>query len=195
MYLPTLIFDHILSASESPWLLLIVIFLGVMVLEDATIAFVGVLASSHQIPVIEGLVVLIISIIISDSVAYTVGHLATRYNFAKRIVEHEHIARLRTMVQNRSGPTIFTTRFMPGFRFPMYAACGFFGVRYRRFVPVSAASVVVWVTSLFTISFIFGFYTLHLLGEWRWPLLVAVLLVFFFFAHRYWRTFTDVPKE
>lgn len=195
MQLPFFLSQHILSASASPWLLLFVIILGVMVLEEGTIAVVGVLAASHQIPMVEGIIALVIGVVTGDSLAFAIGHFANRYTLAKRIIEYEHVARLRTVVQNNSGTTIFTTRFMPGFRFATYAACGFFGVAYKRFIPISFASAIVWVTSLFTLSFIFGIYTVHLLGQWRWPILAVLLLILFFFGHRYWKKMVTLPKE
>lgn len=195
MQLPVFLSEHILSASASPWLLLLVIILGVMVLEEGTIAVVGVLAASHQIPMIEGIIALVIGVVAGDSLAFVIGHLANRYTLAKRIVEYEHVARLCTLVQNNSATTIFTTRFMPGFRFPTYAACGFFNIKYKHFIPISFASAVVWVTSLFTLSFIFGVYTIHLLGQWRWVILAVLLLIIFFFGHRYWRKMITQQKE
>ncbi len=195
MHLATFLFEQITYAVSSPWLIIPIIILGVMVVEEGTIATVGVLASSGQIPIAEGIIVLIVGVVLGDSFAYSVGRMANHYKFARRIVEYEHVARLRTIVKNNPIPTIFTTRFMPGFRFAFYAACGLFSLEYKRFLPVSIASAVIWVTLLFSVSFVFGFYTLKALGEWRWLILVVALLVFLFFGHRYWRKISYENKQ
>jgi len=97
---PALFLLHqLVNASSSWWLFIPIIILGTMVLEDVTIATVGVLAADNVLPIPFSIFVLIISVVISDSFAYTIGRLALRYKFAKRIIEHERIAPLRTLLK------------------------------------------------------------------------------------------------
>ncbi|HQU07561.1 MAG TPA: VTT domain-containing protein [Candidatus Paceibacterota bacterium] len=184
------LFHHLVTASVSLWLLPFIIIPSVIVLEELTIAVVGVAAADHHIPLLFGIVVLIIGIVIGDSISFAIGRLATRYRFARRIVEHERVAPLRLLLRERSGSTVFTTRFVPGFRFSMYMACGFFGVSYGRFLSASVAGAIVWATTLATLSFFFGFYTFHALGFWRWPILVGVVIIFVYVGHAHWRKVT-----
>lgn len=165
-----------------------------MVFEDATIALVGVLASEHYIPLFLGIVMLIIGIVIGDSVAFVIGKFATRNNLARRIIEHERVMPLRSLLHKRTEFTIFIIRFMPGFRFSFYLACGFFGILYKRFLPLSFMSATVWATTLSTLSFLFGIYTLHLFGYWRWPILAGILLLLFFTGRYGWRKMTAAAK-
>jgi len=189
---PALFLLHqLVNASSSWWLFIPIIILGTMVLEDVTIATVGVLSADNMLPIPLSIFALIIGIVISDSFAYTIGHLALRYKFAKRIIEHERIAPLRTLLKKHANSTMFTTRFLPGLRFALYATCGVLSVPFKRFLLISITSATVWTTVLFSVSFLFGFYTLHLLGHWRWPILIVVLLGFFMFSRHHWKKMTS----
>ncbi len=190
MHMKSFLFHYLIATSVSLWLLPFIIIPSVVVLEELTIAVVGVAAADHQISLLLGIVLLIIGIIIGDSLSYLIGRLATHHRFAKRIVEHKRIEPVRLLLQHKAGSTVFTTRFVPGFRLSMYMACGFFGVPYRRFLPASVASAIVWATTLAVLSFLFGFYTFHALGFWRWPILAAIVLLFFYIGHRHWKKVT-----
>lgn len=180
---------NLITAAASPWLLPLIIIPSVIVLEDPTIVLVGILASQHVVSLFVGMLLLVIGIGIGDSLAYTIGKLAKRHKLARRIAEHERVEMFQRFLNERSTQTIFTVRFMPGFRFSMYIACGLLEVPYQRFLPVSIASAIVWTTLLAIPSFIFGTYTLHTLGYWRWPLLATVLIIFIFVWRHHWKKF------
>ena len=194
MHISPFLLHHLMLASGSWWLFMPVIIVSTIVLEDATIILVGVLSTDHILSIPFSLTALILGIIIGDSIAYAIGRLAIHHKFARRIVEHERAVPLRKLLHEHSDITIFTTRFMPGFRFAFYTTCGSFMIPYRRLLPISIASAIVWAVSLFTISYLFGFYTLNILGYWRWPILAVILFTFLWFTHRYWQKMTS-PKE
>ncbi|VAW33115.1 hypothetical protein MNBD_CPR01-462 [hydrothermal vent metagenome] len=189
------ILHHLVMVSGSWWLLVPLIVLSTIFLEDITIALVGILAADHSIPVLTSLGALVLGIVIGDSLAYALGRLAIKHKFARKLIEHERISPLRDLLREHSNTTIFTTRFMPGFRLALYTACGFSLIPYyREFLPTSAMSAIVWSTTLFFLSFLFGFYTFHILGIWRWPVLLFILLGFLAVGHRYWKKMTHIQK-
>lgn len=195
MHISPFLLHHLMLASGSWWLFVPIIIVSTIVLEDVTIALVGVLSADHILSIPFSLTALIAGIVIGDSIAYAIGRLAIRHKFARRIVEHERVVPLRELLREHSDITIFTTRFMPGFRFALYTTCGSFMVPYKRFLPISTASAIVWATSLFMLSFLFGFYTLNILGHWRWPILAVILFTFLWFAHRHWQKMTSPIKK
>lgn len=194
MSLLPLLFDNLVNASHSLWVLSLVIIIGSLVLEDVTIAFVGILAASNYFPLPFGIMVLIIGVVISDLIAYSIGRLAIHHNIARNIVDHRHTAPLRLLIKKRPKTTIFTTRFMPGFRFALYLTCGFFRVPFSTFVSISILSATVWSTTLATLSFLFGTYTLHVLGYWRFPILIVLIGVLFYTGHRHWKKITSMEE-
>ncbi len=183
------LFHHLVAAGTALWLLPFIIIPSVIVLEELTMVVVGIAAAGNYIPLTVGIALLVVGIVVGDSLAFFIGLLGTRYRLARRIVEHERVAPLRSLLRERSGSIVFTTRFVPGFRFSFYMACGFFGMPYQRFLPASFASALVWASTITTLSFLFGF-SFHALGPWRWPLLAAVLVVFTVIGYSHWRKVT-----
>jgi len=194
MYLSPLLFSHLVEAAHSFWILSLVIIIGSLFLEDITIAFVGILAASNYFPLSIAIGLLIVGVVISDLFAYGVGRLAVRRHIVQNIIEHRRIAPLRSLIEKRPKTTIFTTRFMPGFRFALFFTCGSFRVPFPTFVSISILSATVWSTTLAVLSFLFGTYTLHILGYWRFPILAVLIGILFYAGHRHWKKITTVQK-
>ncbi len=195
MPISPILFNHLIEAASSFWILSLVIVIGSMLSEDITIMFVGILAASHYFPLLLGIVLLIISIVISDIVAYGIGRMAIHNHIAKRIVEHERIAPLRSLIEKRPRITVFTTRFMPGFRFSLFLACGSLKIDFPTFVFISILSSTTWATILGVSSFFFGTYTLHILGYWRFPILAVSFGILFYIGYRHWKKITEQKKS
>ncbi len=190
MPLSPLLYSHLVEAAHSFWILSLVIIIGSLFLEDITIAFVGILSASNHFPLHVGIGLLIVGVVTSDLFAYGIGRLAIHHNIARNIVEHRHAAPLRSLITRSPKATLFTTRFMPGFRFALYLTCGFFRVPFPTFISISILSATIWSTALATLSFLFGTYTLHILGYWRFPILVLLIGILFYVGHRHWKKMT-----
>ena len=187
MYPSPLLLNHLVEATHMFWIVSLIIIIGSLFLEDITIISVGILSASNYFPLPIGIGLLIVGIVLSDLLAYGIGRLAIHHNIARRIVEHHRIAPLRLLIKRRPKTVIFTTRFMPSFRFVMYLTCGFFRIPFRIFISISIFSAFVWSTLLATFSFLFGIYTLHLLGYWRFPILAMIIVILFYIGHRHWK--------
>ena len=177
------------------WVLSLVIIIGSLFLEDITIIFVGVLSASNYFPLPVGIGLLIIGIVLSDLFAYSIGRLAIHHDIARRLVEYHRIAPLRSLIEKRPKTIIFTTRFMPGFRFITFLTCGFFRVPFQIFISISIFSSIIWSTVLATFSFLFGIYTLHLLGYWRFPILAIIIVVLFYIGQRHFKKMFSERSE
>ncbi len=194
MYLSPLLFNHLIEAAHSFWILSLVIIIGSLFLEDITIAFVGILAASNYFPLSIAIGLLIIGVVTSDLFAYGIGRIASHRNIVQNIIEHRRIAPLRSLIGRRPKTTIFTTRFMPGFRFALYFSCGSFRVPFPTFVSISILSATLWSTTLAVLSFLFGTYTLHILGYWRFPILAILIGILFYVGHRHWKKMTTTQE-
>lgn len=195
MYPSPLLLSHLIEATHLFWVVPLIIILGALFLEDITIISVGILSASNYFPLPMGIGLLIIGVVLSDLLAYSVGRLAIHHNIARRIVEHHRIAPLRLLIKKRPKTVIFTTRFMPGFRFAMYLTCGFFRIPFQTFISISIFSAFVWSTILATLSFLFGIYTLNLLGYWRFPILAMIIIILFYVGHRHWKKMLGERNE
>ena len=85
---------------------------------------------------------------------------------------------------------MITTQFLPGLRFPIFGACGFFALSFSRFTITATCVALVWAPLVFTCAYYYGLYTLDWLGLWRWPVALALVLTLIFTGHRYWKNIT-----
>ncbi len=69
----------------------------------------------------------------------------------------------------------------------MYLACGFFEVPLKRFILPVIGGALVWSSFLFTLSYLFGVYTLAWLGLWRWPVIALAVIVFLLIGRAHWK--------
>ena len=91
-------------------------------------------------------------------------------------------APFRSWLEDGYAFKIFSGHFVPGLRFTTFAASGFFRLPLRTYIPTVIAGGLILETTLFTISYWFGSFTSKWVGEVRWGIAGAFLLVLFFIA-------------
>lgn len=176
---------HLIAAAEGGFAP-IVIAAAAALLEDATTVAVGVLAADGHIRLATAAVGLAVGITIGDFALYGLGRLAVRHRSLLRLVGEGRIAPFKRWVSEHLTESVIVTRFLAGFRLPIYFAYGFLEVPLWRFMPLALLAALVWVAFLFGVSYFFGVYTFRWLGVWRWPLIALALLALFAFAHFHW---------
>ncbi|OGG48841.1 hypothetical protein A3G63_02085 [Candidatus Kaiserbacteria bacterium RIFCSPLOWO2_12_FULL_52_8] len=182
MFPPPFLIHLIDGAIGSSVLLSLAIILGTFVLEDPTVVIVGVLASDGVISLPLAIVSLYTGVILGDIVFYYIGWLASTHPKLHQYVDHDYVATFRAWLESRYVLTIFSARFIPGSRFPTYAASGFLRSPFSTFVLTAIVATSIWTTVLFFISYWFGSVT----GEWfakeRWIIAIVFILVLFLVA-------------
>jgi membrane protein DedA with SNARE-associated domain len=184
------VLHFILSSLATPQGAAIAIALAVLVQEDVTTVTVAMLAADHRIAVPLAMVSLIVGTIFNDFMLYGVGRLAITHPGLSRWVRHEKRLPLRTWLDERLVSTVVTTQFLPGMRLPIFAACGFFALPFRRYAMSIVGVVIVWSPLVFTIAYFFGIYTLAWFGFWRWPIALVAVLMLAFAGRSYWKSMT-----
>ena len=104
----------------------------------------------------------------------------------------------RTWLKRRYVTALIGARFMPGFRFPTYAASGFLNLPFWPFASVAFGAGMVWTTLIFSLVFFFGVMIVENLGVWRWALaaaLVAFILAGPMLAERFARPRADADHD
>jgi len=168
------------------------IIIGVLIQEDVATVTVGMMAAEHLIAIPLALISLAIGTILNDCALYSLGRFAITHPRLRRWVEHEKRLPLRTWLNKRLVSTVVTTQFLPGMRLPIYAACGFFALSFRRFFLSVVGVVLIWSPLVFTCAYYYGFYTLRWFGLWRWPIALAAVIAAGFAGQVYWRHMTKV---
>jgi membrane protein DedA with SNARE-associated domain len=185
MHLMNLIHTLINDALPHLWLLPLAIISATLLLEDGTTILVGVLASDGLIPIPIALASLYIGIILGDCFLYLMGYLAADHRWARWFVKHEKYEPLRIWLEARFESAVFTSRFLPGMRIPTFAGSGFFKLPFKRFLRAVVAATIIWSTLFFTAAYLFGNLTARILGHWRWPFVIVIVLLWFVVMHWY----------
>ncbi|GAK34115.1 hypothetical protein JCM17846_14650 [Iodidimonas nitroreducens] len=144
--------------------------------EDAVTVGTALLAAQGLIGWPLGFLAVNIAIILGDGALYGAGALAARYRFMRRLVATRRIYQTKRWVEQRLGPILLATRFMPGTRFPTYTASGFFGFSFPFFIAILSLGSVLWTGLVFIVIFYAGKPFLDALGPWKWLGAIIILL-------------------
>lgn len=168
-----------LAAIGHAWWLPLLITGSTVFFEDTTTAIVGLLSANGIISIEIAWPALALGILFGDLLLYGIGFAARVFPALLRWVQTKEVAPFVNYVSDRTAAAVITTRFLPGFRIPLYVGCGFFGIPFRKYFPAVILGAVTWTTFLYFLTYLFGKYTFRWLGIWRWPLILIALLVFF----------------
>jgi len=187
MALHHLMLALIRASLATPWAACLAIILGVLIQEDITVVAVGMMAAEHLVGIPLALAALVAGTVLNDIVIYGAGRAARVFPRLNRWLHHESRTPLKAWLDEQLVKTVVTTQFLPGLRFPIFGACGFFALSFGRFTITAACVALVWAPLVFTCAYYYGLYTLDWLGLWRWPVALALVLMLIFAGQRYWK--------
>jgi membrane protein DedA with SNARE-associated domain len=153
------------ALTGSPWLYPAVFalvvgdaFLVVLPSETVVVAL-GALAGATGSPLLAILIpVAALGAIVGDSLCYLIGRRVgiDRWAWQRRPRIAAALTRTRATVLRRPAVLIFTARYIPFARIAVNLSAGASGLRWRRFVPLSAAAGVGWALYNTGVGLLFG---------------------------------------
>lgn len=142
---------------EPGWLLYLGVFLGPFVQEDAAVVAAATLSASDHSHFPKIFFIIWGGLFVSDIWKYWIGRAAHTSSRARAYAEREHISALGGKVIRNLFMTLFTARFVPLARVPVYVACGYFKVSYAKFCAIILLTALPYCGLVFLL--------VHLLGE------------------------------
>lgn len=188
----------LLALGSNPWAIALAIMLGTFVLEDVTTIAAALLAATGQVTPLIALSALFVGIFAGDLGLYGLGAAARTRKWLRELIGERRMVKGRTWLKRRYVTALIGARFMPGFRFPTYAASGFLNLPFWPFASVAFGAGVIWTTLIFSLVFFFGVMILENLGVWRWALaaaLVALILAGPMLVERFVRPQADARHD
>ena len=170
------------DTTSSTLLLSLSIVLCAFFFEDLTTVIVGVLAADGILPVPLAFLSIYLGIALGDTALYTLGSFARTHPRLAHFIDHDFTAPFRSWLEDGYAFKIFSGHFVPGLRFTTFVASGFFRFPLRTYIPMAITGGLILETMLFTISYWFGSFSSKWVGEVRWGIAGAFLLVLFFIA-------------
>jgi len=159
----------------SGWMLYVTILLFPFIQEDVAVIGAATASITGAGETLIILPVILIGLIASDAWKYWLGRLARRRSWAHKFAEKKGVSVAGDLVQKEFFTTMMTARFVPGTRIPTYIACGFFRVKYPRYIIVLSATATIYVAITFWLFHTVG----AVAGEQAkyWLPLIAVTLI------------------
>jgi membrane protein DedA with SNARE-associated domain len=131
---------------------LISLFLGTFVAEDATALAAGVMAAGGQVSLAAAIVATGLGIFVSDLALWSVGRLVARgvveWRWARTHVSDARLEEFRRWFNSRAAVVMLASRALPGSRLPLYLGAGAAGGTLRRFTVWSAVAAALWTPAL-----------------------------------------------
>jgi len=163
--------------SDRPWILCLFIFLLTFVLEDVATVSAALLSSyGHVMPEMAYLS-LLAGIVLGDMGLYGLGYGASRFKWAKKILERKRVVMVHDWLDSREVLAVLAARFVPGARLPTYTAMGFFKLSFTKFMATVFVASVLWTSLLFAAIYTIGEVFVDQLESLRWPLAIVMIII------------------
>lgn len=177
------LYEQLLSVAHSPVLLALFILLGTYILEDAAILTAALLGADGLISTQLAFSALFLGIFTGDLGLYVLGRYLNRIPRLTAFLDIDAVHRAHGWLQQKMTTTILLVRVIPGLRFPVYTACGFFKLPWKHFTALVFLASLFWTAVVFYGVFSIGTLFWSGLGPWKW-LLIPVLAGLFVFGHK-----------
>src|SRR5260221_627792 len=122
------------------------IFFGNIFEADATILAAAFLAHRGHFALPWVVLVSAFSTVCANTFYFFIAQRKGRSAIIEQLAGSERLRNVFQWVERRGALLLFASRFMPGFRIVVPAACGATGMSTRRFLWVNAVSALVWAT-------------------------------------------------
>ena len=174
--------ERLEQASElDAWQAGLILGTGTLVSEDLSSVSAGVLASHGVIPFWVGALACFLGIWFGDLGLYWLGRLGGRRLIRKFPfnwwISERRLEQGEQLFERHGGKLIFTSRFLPGSRVPVYVASGILGFPFSRFALFMAVACAIWTPLLVGFSMKLGDVLLEWLAVYEKAAWIGFVLV------------------
>lgn len=155
--------------------------------EDLTCLTAGLLAARGVIPLFDAMVACFVGIWIGDMLLYFIGRYGGRWAVARRplrwLITPAAVDSAAGFLHKRGGTAVFSSRFMPGTRLPLYVAAGIVRVPLAKMAIWFGISGMLWAIPVVALVSLFGEKVTDWImgmGKFVFPALILLLVIFHF---------------
>jgi membrane protein DedA with SNARE-associated domain len=178
------------------------LYLGTFIHEDVAILAGSFAVVEWGIPPAFALLPLFFGIVTGDVLLYGLGGVARRSSFLRRLLIHGRIPRLRDWLDRNLIVTMTVCRLVPGTVFPVFVACGWFGLSFRRFFMTTFISSFIYAAIMLSLATMLGEAIVIGIGDMGWAMFAVGLVAATLFGvfRPVWRALPrlagfDLPDE
>ncbi len=189
-------FDSALRAlSSDPFLQVIVIMLCTFVLEDPTLIACALLVADDQMLYETAIAGLCIGIGVGDWLLYVAGRYLEPWIVKRKLVSKHRLERMRVWFDDNMFTAIMVSRFVPGLRLPANLAVGMARASLKRYLPCAIFASMLWTFTAVTSIVYLGRAILPLLGELKWAVGAALIVVVILIQRRSYKRMAEDPAS
>jgi membrane protein DedA with SNARE-associated domain len=163
------------------------LFVGTFVQEDAAIFAGAYLVAQRDFPAGLALAALLGGVAVGDFLIYGLGMLAGRWDRPRWVAARIDADQAQRWLDRRLLVAVSAARVIPTLSFPTFAACGWFGVPFRRFAAASITSAVIYVSATFTLLQVCGRSLPPWAPTYGWFSLACVVFAIWIARRLWWR--------
>ncbi|PJE79849.1 hypothetical protein CI610_01162 [invertebrate metagenome] len=169
----------LLTEGWSWWKISCLLFLATYLLEDLAIISGALLSAGGAIMPEVALGVLLLGVFSGDIVLYGLGRGLKRMPVLRQWQWfHYHHDHLQRWLQRGVMQAVVIARVIPGIRFPVYTACGFFQVSFYRFFCWGLCATLLWVTLFFGSLYYLEGWLHETLSSVKWFVILGIISCF-----------------
>ncbi len=164
------------ECAQTPWLQGLLVALSTFILEDPTTIGSGLLVADGKMAWQTAFFGLWFGIAAGDMLLYLLGRVLGPGVAALGLLSPDRIDKAEQWFNRNLFLAIVGSRFVPGMRTPTYVAAGLFKAHPVRFLLFAIGATLVWTVLLLTLTIQVGHAVFPLLGPWRWPIGIGLVL-------------------
>jgi membrane protein DedA with SNARE-associated domain len=165
--------------AVTPSALLLLLFFGTFISEDAACLFAGTAVASGRLSFIFATSACLLGIFLGDMLLYAfgrfIGPAIFRYRFIQRFISDESHAKAQRWLNEHGVAAVFTARFISGLRLPTYLLAGILKTNAVKFTFFFALAAAIWTPLLVGAAA----FSVRSVFDW-WSVLVLVSALIFF---------------
>ncbi len=155
----------------------IALYFGTFLHEDVAILAGSYLVVEMGLSPSLALIALYLGIVSGDVLLYGLGRFARRSARLRRLLISRRVEHLSAWLDRHLLLTIVVCRVLPGTVSPVFVACGWFGLSFRRFLATTMVSSFVYTAALLSVVMVLGEIVMTHLGQISWAIAGGLLLI------------------
>ncbi len=170
----TLLSDGVVT---SPWLQGALIVLSTFILEDPTTIGCGLLIAEGVLSFPTAFLALWLGVAVGDMGLYGMGRFMGPQTIRWGLLRETQVKKARIWFDGNLVMAVLLSRFVPGMRLPTFIGAGLLRASPLRFLCSTIGATLIWTLTLLTASIYFGERVLPMLGRYRWPVAILLLVI------------------
>jgi len=164
---------------------LLILFGAVFLHEDAAVlAAVYYIANDHlSYPQAFG--VLFAGMLLGDALIFQIGRFSKASPKLSAKLIGPRVTRLGSWLNDHLFLATLLCRILPGTLFPLYVACGWFGVSWRRFIIATGVSAYLYLAAALSLAMVFDDFVLNAFGLNDIVVYAAIIALVLAISHRH----------